>query len=516
MGIDETNATSRLDAENFTHQQITAIESIHTWLKRLRIHFAASDDAALHYESNLKRNSSSVYPHPFHAFRNQCGGLSESSSHETDPVRAAIRSIAIQNYPGLLIETHQNQRDLIRGSFHRNEAVVRLFREHPDFSSLFLSTEILARSVLIVPTGGRLFQPDIVPDWIVLTAFMVSRIRGQQNFGGYLEQVFHFLEVTRQLASGKSVTVPVFHAFRQIGLPNSVKTKDGELRPMPQSAFGLFPKETWPHKSSDGKVFGIVYETAIQISVLAQAKYDYDWGSDDNDPFEEAIRPHRTKIKKTEIKLNREQQTIESAVSLAGDRSPAVAALSAWRYVANPLQMDIVWRTASRSLPSPHWLTESEAKHLGFWIKKAKRFEGRLGIAQRRIQSALVNRNQPIDAFVDAIIAWDNLFGSKSGGEIRFRISMAIACLLETDPNKRLELQKEFQSLFDLRSDLVHGSKDTDAVEWPEINKKKERSIEVILECLRVLLRDHPSLLTDPDKARKIIAGSTIATEQSD
>ena len=49
--------------------------------------------------------------------------------------------------------------------------------------------------------------------------------------------------------------------------------------------------------------------------------------------------------------------------------------------------------------------------------------DSKIRIAIRRVLSAINERMNPVDGFVDVIIAWENLFGGNA--ELSFRISTA-------------------------------------------------------------------------------------------
>jgi hypothetical protein len=148
-------------------------------------------------------------------------------------------------------------------------------------------------------------------------------------------------------------------------------------------------------------------------------------------------------------------------------------------------------------------LDDDERTEFMNWAKRVGQMPDRDSIALRRIQSALSKRQDPADGFIDAVVAWDNLFGSR-GGEVTFRISMAMACLLSDRPKIRLELQKEIQELYRFRSDVVHGSTE---LKYQDVIKYRDRSLVLILQCLRKILKSYPCLLQKKDRSKLIIAG---------
>jgi hypothetical protein len=49
---------------------------------------------------------------------------------------------------------------------------------------------------------------------------------------------------------------------------------------------------------------------------------------------------------------------------------------------------------------------------------------------------------EPMDVFIDAVIAWESLFGTTEG-EPTFRVTTCLAALLEDDPARRVELKSQ-------------------------------------------------------------------------
>lgn len=77
-------------------------------------------------------------------------------------------------------------------------------------------------------------------------------------------------------------------------------------------------------------------------------------------------------------------------------------------------------------------------------------------IAGSRLISAVSQRTSLVDSLVDAVVAWESLIGP-SGGEITFRVTAALAKLIEADPMKRPAIVKQLKGIYTLRSKAVHG-----------------------------------------------------------
>jgi hypothetical protein len=203
-------------------------------------------------------------------------------------------------------------------------------------------------------------------------------------------------------------------------------------------------------------------------------------------------------------KVDRLSERITTAFTLAVDRDPPVGVSRAWNAVVNPFShFSFGWNNTLFGVVAYHVLDDDERTEFMNWAKRVGQMPDRDSIALRRIQSALSKRQDPADGFIDAVVAWDNLFGSR-GGEVTFRISMAMACLLSDRPKIRLELQKEIQELYRFRSDVVHGSTE---LKYQDVIKYRDRSLVLILQCLRKILKNYPCLLQKKDRSKLIIAG---------
>jgi hypothetical protein len=88
-------------------------------------------------------------------------------------------------------------------------------------------------------------------------------------------------------------------------------------------------------------------------------------------------------------------------------------------------------------------------------------FEGpqqRAHIAVARFQTAVAQR-LPVDALIDYVIGLEAvLLPPSPDGELRFRFSLYGAYYLGSNPRDRAELFGQFQSVYDARSSIVHGS----------------------------------------------------------
>jgi hypothetical protein len=97
-----------------------------------------------------------------------------------------------------------------------------------------------------------------------------------------------------------------------------------------------------------------------------------------------------------------------------------------------------------------------------------------------------------VDALIDGVIVWENLFGTSDIQELSYRVSMTMACVLSQQPGLRLAYQSEIKNLYTLRSKIVHGGRH---LRSGENRDKRDRVQELTLLAMRALLDRHPSLV---------------------
>lgn len=114
------------------------------------------------------------------------------------------------------------------------------------------------------------------------------------------------------------------------------------------------------------------------------------------------------------------------------------------------------------------------------WAKVVKDVHvSSLDISAKKLVSAVEHRLDPGDALIDAVIVWENLVGTSN--EVTFRVSAALAKLLECDPSTRAALQKSLTKIYGLRSRLVHGV----SIDQMELREASRDAIAVAIKALR-------------------------------
>jgi len=93
---------------------------------------------------------------------------------------------------------------------------------------------------------------------------------------------------------------------------------------------------------------------------------------------------------------------------------------------------------------------------------------------------------EPDDAFMDLMIALDNLFGSAEA--VGYKVALRAACLLETTSDKRGKLSEAIKDWWRKRNQIAHG-KGERIVEWEDVEGLREVVRRAIMAVWRVQLK---------------------------
>ena len=117
-----------------------------------------------------------------------------------------------------------------------------------------------------------------------------------------------------------------------------------------------------------------------------------------------------------------------------------------------------------------------------------------------RLKYAIYERDTPEDSIVDAIIAWESIFSSRT--DTTRHVTNSIARFLKQE-NERAPFLRKLKNFYGLRSDLVHGRKNELSKEDRE--QIRSETIRIGLECLKKLISEPDLLKLKPEERVKKI-----------
>lgn len=439
--------------------------------------------------------------HQFRLLREAAGGqrLKPASS---DQVIADLSELAMEAYPLLLIRTHGRARHPAYGadnlvdrlSWQKQEIVAHLMADpklrqfFPDSDGNSLNT-ILRFSASSGSSGS--LQLCLLPRLMVLKAYEWSMLHGPLREQSVIESVEVVVQMMRALAVDKEVQVPRIIGFQGIDM------KDPSLF---STVLG-----TWCSASSYLRLFNMLGVDADK--------------SNTNQPGFALATNHRYEIKTSaddpsfEMKtgscfsvgsLPDEHRQVALTAALAIQREQPAGVRLSWVMHFDLLSQscNVVWHGFEGRPSVPRYeLTATDEQSIIEWSRLVKEAgDTHIRIAQDRLLKALSFTISPVDAIIDCVIAWENLFGSNS-----FRVSSAIACLLTSKSKERRELQETVANIYSQRNKVVHGNQWNPMSEPPHEVLKKCQNIT--LQCLQRLYRDQSHLLGNQHRAVELILG---------
>lgn len=444
--------------------------------------------------------------HIFNLWHEHVGG--EKVQINTDDKLVGIASsLAIELYPLFLIKPPQNSRHFFTNTFsHISSALYRL-ESHKDFFNAILNDIDLRKIFTTVgdndmntygnysaSTGrGGGLQLSGFPATIIFNAYELMQLRGRVSKKHLIDCIKEVIKILRSTVNGKTIDVPVFIGFHNVGLKdvNSIDLSFGKIRQYTDEIIELIPHEARPSNlGGKNQTLGFILET----------RYPYKVDYSPREPDQKTEWPKE--LNEAREYLDQAQENLSLIFPMAIDRSPPIGITSAWTLIFDPIShgTNISWSNRPRS-PMPHFLIEkNNVDSILYWGKLIDDTnDEKIRIAIRRILSSINDRINPIDGFVDSIIAWENLFGGNA--ELSYRISISISKLLHSEPDKRLKLQKEIVKFYNDRSQIVHGAKE---IGYEEAETKRNKCLNIALSSLKSLYENHADLIADKDRSKKL------------
>lgn len=428
-----------------------------------------------------------------------------------DPVKSAMRRLAVDAFPVMLAPTDSNwrapllslyqhpARTELQAAVEADEALRGLFTdEDPGLGR---------RGYLYTSLGrGGSFQDVMFGEMIIASAWdSLSMTRPSPVLVDLLEQVDVNVDSLRSAVRGKQVSLPSRIVFTGFMAEDSrtIATPWGVLRPLEEWERQLAPP------GLDGAVSGtdasgnhttvsytgeMVLETTVPYSIVignasdALAEIAAPW------PAMPGMHASRRRL-----------EGVQLALLLATERPAGswVTAQLAWQWTADVFGHggNLSWADARRQ-PGfmPYTLVGDECDAIESWAASIEQhWTDKIDISVRRLLSAATARTDMADRLVDAVIVWENLFGT-SQGETRLRISSAMAWLLEpTDRQARESLQARLKKIYDDRSKIVHGGKTDESA----LGEQANTALTHARDILRILFRDRSDVLGLPDGAAR-------------
>ncbi|MGL1935330.1 MAG: HEPN domain-containing protein [Fibrobacterales bacterium] len=505
LNVSEENAEDILNSKiTLTKCQINILDQFIDICRELRMQGIDSNDVDFSVFHRLPK----IFidgKHLFNLWHEQMGGEIEVYDNH-DPIVKLINRIASMVYPLFLIVvknngSYFNKLDRNIGttiySLPEYKLLCKQLMEDEIISSIFDKVgenDIDTYGSYRASTGqGGGLQLASLPSMILVNSFELMRMRGHFSLEELANAAEYTISTMRHCIKGGVVEVPVFLGFNNLSMDDigNIETDFGIIRPAFEGMSELAPNRS-PTTNINGKKY--------QLSFVLESTYSYKINFNSTDQNEKWPK----ELDQARSRLERLTENLSLCFSLACSRTPPVGITRAWTMVFDPFShgASLSWNSNPRSPVNHHILQANEEREeLVMWcnlVRKTK--DEKIRLAIRRILSAINNRIDPIDGFIDTIIAWENLFGGNA--ELSFRISISIAKLLGKTEEDRSALHKLVVEYYNIRSKLVHGVKD---LTWEQAIEYRDKSLDVALKAIRTLYKERVDLIQDTNRS-KILA----------
>lgn len=431
------------------------------------------------------------------AWRRAAGGTVEDFD-TGDEVQDALLTLARDFYPALLIP-HFEQALPGRSVYSLTHS--RIAFDHPSgkrFVSALADPEPLRQ---IFPTGpideltsskqlmgrsgrGGGTQAGFLPTMLLANAEPQAFAAGELTLQNYLDAVVEELRVARLLAAGEEVDVIVAVGLQGVALPDDFQF---------ESPWGRLREPTdwerrWAPLGAD-LVLAVTFPMAVEVR--------------DQGPEGETVLPNPDFLD-PQRRLIETVDHLRLAFVLASNPEAPLPLNTTWRLIPDPFQLPgFSWGLQPPMPRVARPISKAELPEIERWMGLvAERYHQKLDLPTRRLLGALTDRPLGEDGLLDATIALESLFGT-GHGEIRFRLAAALAWLLGSTLEERIDYQRLASKLYDQRSKVVHGSH----LDPAEAETARGAAIRLTIESMRALISARPELIADEERGRKLVLG---------
>jgi hypothetical protein len=345
------------------------------------------------------------------------------------------------------------------------EVTIALYR-HPmriAFERLVMADDVLSQlfratpdrpSFVVRSTGeGSTVQLELFAPLLLKSGWRAMSRRSSVGSPAELQDaVWQMLNLVRDGLSGSGGRVRGYVGLTGLRIPSDVDLDltFGRIRPTTPSEYersGVMIPGRLTTTIPDGGTVEIAYsgDVVLELDLPYRVRVEESW---------EVHGPLPTEARD---RVTSASESVRLGAVLALDIADSAGVLNTWTEIEDPLSWGgASWRDPSRITLVPRELTSEEALQWADWVRLVDRERvPSIDVAVRRTLLA-TERGDPVDGLVDAVMAWENLFGSKI--EVAHRVSASLAWLISSDVAERRTVYRDAARIYNLRSRIVHGS----------------------------------------------------------
>lgn len=309
-----------------------------------------------------------------------------------------------------------------------------------------------------------------------------------------LDSAYHILNVMRNAINGKETKVDVLLYFLGAGIDQEFNHSNGTFIPFHAGVKCIIPARFHPGQYCDVENTGFIYKATVDYKIKIDC-------SKEDDEYD-ILQWRKKNYNKRFIKNMSDVMPFACAICSRKDHPVSVRCECSTDIDPFTWGGTSIYGTSIRNILYPEVLDGEDLNRLSQWIEKISDIDdSKIEIAKRRLRSALLEKYNPEDSFIDCIIGLESLFGQRS--EIGFTLATCISKLLYDDIACRGDKFDEIKKLYNMRSNIIHNGK---IIEYKEMNKYRDQALELLTACLKKLYEDRSGLMKMeiPDRVKKI------------
>lgn len=417
-----------------------------------------------------------------------------SYARSGDQLLDSLIDLAIEGYGEMLLPTYPFDSDLDWGHYFRTSEgrnVVAAMRNEGGF--LFAADDNAAESEAEGPFNDihRSFEPLLYACRIINAAWGLAKLKASvPSLDELVDKLPDTLSGARSLLRGESTQIIAVSSFTGIRLPEGTEIVGnwGRIRAAraedhPSLLKPMLERRTMTTTDAGEHVEitdagDVIFEARIAMKMRINRDADQmSWSTSTREDIPGQV------------------DRVRLAFALAIRRDAWPVLIPTWHKIIMPL---IGNGPSSYSDPQsmasrvPILLSLDEIASWESWIDVVMAADLRqLNLAITRTLRAQTERRDRSDALIDAVIAWESLFGAIT--ESTLRVSASLARLLHAAGAERELARSRYSKIYERRSKIVHGARTKTTAE--QIDEDSRTAIYVVLEVIRVLLTKRSDLL---------------------
>lgn len=447
--------------------------------------------------------------HVFNIWHTQMGGIWPSLAEVKDELIKNLAILALGVYPLFLIKLPINS--ISAQAFQISHPALSAIYKMPEYKKIlenirndsvlgnifFQINENPLNTITRYRSSNVLGQPvqlSLLPSLIIHKAYLLAKLSGSINQINIIRSVSEVIRMLRSVAEREEIELPLVLGFSNVNLNglDSFVTKLGTIETYHGEWLELMPP-----------LSNALRPIQDQYLIL-KTKYPFKGKFiTDQTEWEKSSHEEQQKI---QVYVENLQRYLSLTFALGIEKNRPVSIIHHWTLLFDPLSwgLDLNWKNSFITPLYPYSVTPKDVESIQSWSKIITSANNeKLKTAIFRILSAINERTNPVDGFIDSMIALESLFGGNT--ELNLRISSSIARLLGNSLDERKLLQGRVKELYDDRGRIVHGS--DKKFNSQEIFQKRDECIKITLDCLRKIYKFRQDLIssTSIDRSNRLL-----------